>query len=87
MYTRVVTGRGRPGTTDEAIQCFRDPVVPALLFVDRATGKVTTISPWDTDVDTLAAEVGGFRREQIAKVAASPVGSPTSELDEVAVRP
>ena len=79
IYARVLTSIVQPGKMDEGLQIVRDSIVPAarqtqgfkgtLLFSDRSTGKVMTITFWATEVDLKASETSGFLQEQLGKVA------------------
>jgi heme-degrading monooxygenase HmoA len=79
MYARVGTGPVRPDQIDAAIHILRDLVYPvskeqpgfrgAYFLVERAAGKVLSISLWETEDDLRASEAGGYLREQAAKIA------------------
>ena len=79
MFSRLVTLQLQPGKTEEAVGIYRDSVIPAakkqhgfkgaLLLTDASTGKVFSITEWETEADMKAGEASGYYREQIAKFA------------------
>lgn len=76
MHARVVTVQLQPGKRDDAVQIYRDFVLPAakrqrgfkgaLLLTDPDTGKIVSITFWETEVDMAAGRRSGYVREQIA---------------------
>jgi hypothetical protein len=92
MFARVGTVEYRPDTIDEVIRVVRESIYPAArqrkgfqgayYLVDRATGKATSISLWDTEANMLEDEAG-YRREQQAKTATLRAGSHSVEHYEV----
>jgi heme-degrading monooxygenase HmoA len=80
MFARVVTGKMKVESTDEAIAIYKDSVVPAAmeqkgfvdahLFTDPKTGKYITITVWETEEDMAAGDKSGYLQEQLGKVAA-----------------
>ncbi len=66
MHARLTTRQIEPDRIDEAIGIYRDTVVPTvsqqqgskggLVMTDRGTGKVMTISLWETEADLRAYE-------------------------------
>jgi heme-degrading monooxygenase HmoA len=80
MYARATNVQVSPDKVDEAIQLFRDSVVPAAkqqrgwkgvsLFVERKTGKLQSIGLWETEADAQATGEGSaYLQEQFAKFA------------------
>lgn len=96
MYARAVTVQVQPGRIEEAIGIYGNSVVPAAkeqpgfkscsLLVDRSTGKGISLILWETEADMQAGETSGYLREQIAKVAPTFAGPPSTERFEVAVQ-
>lgn len=96
MYARVVNVQIQPGKADEAINMYRDSVVPAakqqkgskgiLLLTDASTGKGIAITLWETEADMKAGEASGYYQEQIAKFASVFAAPPVMERYEVSVQ-
>jgi heme-degrading monooxygenase HmoA len=95
MYARVTTTHISPAKTDEAIQIWRDSVMPAAkrqkgfrsarLLVDRKTGKSLSVVTWETSADALATgESSAYLKEQLAKFASLFTAPPVVEQFEVA---
>ena len=88
MHARVSTRQIQSGQMDEAIRILRDQTVPTvrgqrgfkegLVLADRNTGKLITISLWETEADLRANDPPGY----VEAVAAGP---PTREVYEVIV--
>jgi len=89
MHARVSTCQIQSGQMDEAVRIIRDQTLPfmkerngfkgGLVLSDRITGKLMTISLWDTEADLRSNEPPGF-----VDVVAS--GGPTREVYEVTDR-
>ena len=95
MYARVVNVQIQPGKTDEAINMYRDSVVPAtkqqkgskgILLLTDPTGKGISIGLWETEADMKAGEASGYYQEQIAKFASVFAAPPVMEHYEVSVQ-
>lgn len=94
MFTRVVSVQAQLDKLDEAIAIchsmeslwqqqrgFRH----ADVLVDRSTGKVLSMSTWETRDDLDATEASGWYKEQVAKFATTWVAPPVRDIYEVAV--
>ena len=89
MHARVTTRQIQPGQMDEAMRIYRDVVVPAgaerqgnkggLVLTDRSTGKLMTISLWDTEADLRASGPSGATD-------AISTGPPVREIYEVSLQ-
>jgi len=96
MHARVVTGINKPGKIDELTNVARDSVLPAakqqpgfkgwLVIADRDSGKVYSITLWETEDDISASEKNGYFQEQVAKVGPFLTGPPTTEHLEVVLQ-
>ena len=96
MYARVVTAQAQPGKIDEIVSICRDSVVPAakeqkgfkgiFLLTNTDTNKGISITLWETEADMKAGEASGYLKDQIAKLAPSFAGPPTSEHYEVSLQ-
>jgi heme-degrading monooxygenase HmoA len=95
MYARIVSGMARPDKREEAISIYRDSVLPsakkqkgfkgAFLLSDSTTNKSYSITFWDTEDDMESGETSMYLAKQLARVAASFAGPPTTERLEVLV--
>lgn len=75
MYARLVVGSILSGRLDEAIQLWREQVLPSVqhqkgsrsvrLLVDRQTSKVASLGLWETEGDYQATVE--WNQEQVAK--------------------
>ncbi len=96
MYARVVTVQVQAGKMDEMLSIFRDSVVPAakeqtgfkgiFALTDTDTNKAISIALWETEADMKAGEASGYLNEQIATLAHTFAGAPTTERYEVSVQ-
>ncbi|MBI2868261.1 MAG: hypothetical protein HYX96_00345 [Chloroflexi bacterium] len=92
MFARVSTIMGKPGQIDEVVRFFKQPDPPELaamkgayMLVNRKTGKILTMTLWDTEADMAASAAAASQmRGQAAGKAAAP--EPVVELYEVAVK-
>ena len=92
----MLTATTHPGKTDEGVQMVRDALLPVtkqqpgfkgyLSLTDRATGKVISITLWETEADLNASESSGLLREQLGKVAHVLATQVEREVYEVAVQ-
>ena len=89
MYARVSKRQIQSGQVDEAVRILRDQTVPTLreqrgfkgglVLTDRNTGKLITISLWETEVDLRAHNPPGYH-------GAVAVGEPVREVYEVSAQ-
>ena len=96
MYARLVTSQLQPGTVDEAVQIFRDSVVPdakqqpgfqgAMALVDRGANKTISITLWQTEAEAKRSATGGYLQAQMTKFSSHLVAPPAVETFEVAVQ-
>jgi len=95
MYARVTSVQVSPDKVDEAIQLWRDSVMPAAkqqkgfksgrLLVDRKTGKAVSVGLWEMEADVQATgERSAYMQEQLAKFASLFTAPPVIEHYEVA---
>ncbi len=93
MYIRFVSSQIKPETVDEAIQIWREQLIPVLkgikgykrgyLSGDRKSGKSVAVSIWETEADANAYYTSGKYAELIALFAQHMVVPPTQEQFEV----
>ena len=80
MFARVTFSQIEPAKADEAESIMRDIVLPVMrqqqgfknycTFADRASGKVISITIWETEADRQASDQSSdYYREAIAKIA------------------
>src|SRR6476659_2677228 len=92
-YARLTTFHADPGKLDEGIRFFREQAIPgvrkvqgvqgARLLVDRQSGKVQTVTLWESE---SAAQASADAVTQASTQLASALGgtNPTVELNELA---
>jgi heme-degrading monooxygenase HmoA len=95
MHARVVLGRIKLERQEEAINTYKEHVVPAArqqkgfnnihLLTDPETSKFISITIWETEEDMIAGEAGNYLQEQLAKIGALFVAPPTIQHYTVAV--
>ena len=93
MYLRVVTSQIKPETVDEAIQIWREQLIPILkgikgykrgyLSGDRNSGKSMAVSIWETEADATAWHTSGKYTEVMALFASHFAAAPIQEQFEV----
>lgn len=94
MHARVTTLTLQRDKVDEAIQLIRRGIADVqqqagyrnfLFLVDRATGKTSILTLWESESDLRATEASGFPQARMADLAPFTIGQPTREICEVAV--
>jgi heme-degrading monooxygenase HmoA len=91
MFARVITAQAAPGQLDGAIALARDQLPAAAqrrgfrgfyLLTDAETGRVMTISLWDTQeqLDAVEAEAAEIRREEAPSLGAPSLSVETYEV-------
>jgi len=95
MHARVVLGKVKLDRQEEAINIYRESVVPVAkvqkgfknmhLLTDQDTSKFISITIWETENDMIASESSGYLQEQLGKIAALFVGPPTIQHYVVSV--
>ena len=97
MHARVVTIQFQPGKLDEAMQIYRESVLPEarqqrgfkgiMALVDRSTGKFISLSLWETEADAQASGASSsYLQAQLAKAASLFAAAPVIETYEVVVQ-
>jgi len=93
-YARLTTFQADPGKLDEGIRFFREQAIPdvrqlqgfqgARLLVDRQSGKVQTVTLWESEsaAQASADAVSQSRSDLLSSLGAA---NPTVELMELAV--
>ncbi len=96
MYARLVIVPIKLDKIDEATRIYRDSIAPAaksqkgckgiFLMVDPSSGKAISQVLWETEADMKAGEASGYFQAQLAKVAPTFAGPPTTERYEIRVQ-
>ena len=87
MHARVILGKVQLDKQDEAINIYKESIVPAAkeqkgfksmnLLTDPDTNIFISITFWETENDMIASESSGYLQEQLGKIVALFVGPPT----------
>jgi len=96
MHVRAATVQVQPDKMQEAINLYRDSVVPAAkaqkgfqgayLMTDASSGKAISITVWESEADMMSGESSsGYYQEQIGKFGSLFAGPPTMEHYELSV--
>jgi heme-degrading monooxygenase HmoA len=95
MKARVAVFNAKPGKREEAIDLFKNFVVPeahkqkgfkgGLLLTNPDTGKGISIGLWETEADMTATESSGFYQQWVSKFADIFASPPSMEHYEVNV--
>jgi len=77
MYARHVTTYVKMDKMDEALKIFEDSVIPEgkaqegyvgiYLLTNKDTGKIVSITLWNTQEDAIANEESGYYQRQVEK--------------------
>ncbi|KPL05587.1 MAG: hypothetical protein AMJ73_00210 [candidate division Zixibacteria bacterium SM1_73] len=96
MFARMTSGEATMDKLDEFIKTYENSIVPAAksqkgycgayFLVDRKSGKVVSITLWESEEDALANEKSLYYQEQLIKVKDFLRGSLIREGFEVSVR-
>jgi hypothetical protein len=95
MHARVITAPVRPGKLDEAIQVFRDSVLPAagqqaeakqvIVLADRDASQCLVVALWESEEALVASDRSGYFAQQLAKFIGLFSAPPRTDTYEVAV--
>ena len=96
MFARITIVQMKEDKVDEAINIYKDNVVPvsktqkgykgSYLLTDRDTGKGMSITIWDTEEDAVANEQSGYYQEQVSRFKDVFKAPPVREGYEVSVK-
>ncbi len=96
MFARLTIVQMKEGKVGEAINIYKDNVVPAsksqkgykgsYLLTDSDTGKGMSITIWDTEEDAAANEQSGYYQEQVGRFKDIFGAPPVREGYEVSVQ-
>ena len=95
MYARLVTTYVKKDKMDEVLKLFEGSVIPEgkaqegyfgiYLLTDRETGKIVSITLWDTKEDARANEESGYYRRQVEKFKNLVTETPVKEGFDVTI--
>ena len=95
MQARVVLGTMQLDKNDQAVEIYKNSIVPAAkeqkgfrganLFTNDQTGNFISITLWETEDDMDSGYSSGYLQEQLGKVAAFFVSPPKVEQYTVSV--
>lgn len=93
MFARVVTSQIKPESLEEAIQIWREKVIPTLkgakgfksgyMTGDHKSGKGVVVTFWETEADATVWNTSGKYQEVISHFARLFAAPPTQEQFEV----
>lgn len=96
MWARVSTIQGKPEKVGDGIRNYQDQVMPwvhkeagfkgAYFLVDRKSGKVVSITLWDTEKTLQASAAAADRLRAQASQTAAATRPPVVEIYEVAIQ-
>ena len=96
MFARMTTMETKIGKIDKFVEIYEKSIVPAAksqkgycgayFLVNRKTGKVVSITLWDSEEDALANEENRYYQEQLVKIMNLLTRSPIREGYEVSVQ-
>lgn len=95
MYTRIISTHYLHGKLDEALQVYRESILPALsqqpgfegviALMSHPTDAALSITLWETKDDLQAGATSGHLQTQLAKVAPYLASAPVVETFEAAI--
>ena len=95
MHGRVVSVQVEPAKLGEAVELYRDSVVPAakdqdgfrgaVLLTDPESGNAISVTLWDSEEDLIRGQESGFYQDQLAKFADYLIRIPDQQGYEISV--
>ena len=96
MHARAVQFQAKADRADEMVRIYQDSVIPAasqqrgfrgaVLLTDRAKGRATSITFWESEADLLQGETSGYYQAQIDKIKPMMTAAPVREVYEVSAQ-
>ncbi len=97
MHARLTTSQYPLDKVDEALQIYRESILPELRrqpgfkgvmgLVDRSKGKAISLTLWESEADALASGAGSaYMQEALAKFGSLFVAAPVIETYEVGLQ-
>ncbi len=97
MHARLITSQYQLDKLDEALQLYRETILPELRqlpgfkgvmgLVDRSKGKAIALTLWESEADALASGEGSaYMQASLAKFASFFAAPPVIEMYEVGLQ-
>ncbi len=96
MFARLLSVQGRSDKLDEVIKIWKEEDIPELesvkgycgayLLADRKTGKVISITLWDSEEDAIADEQSALHQKQLNMYKDLLIGEPVHQRYEVSAQ-
>lgn len=93
MFIRIITLPVQPDRIDEAVKMFKDTIAPMFqqqkglkagyLVGDRKSGKMESVTLWETEAAASALDASGFYDQWTAKLNPLLTGTAGREQNEV----
>lgn len=96
MFARLISAQFESEKIDEGIAIWKDKDMPtmesvkgyrgAYLLIERKTGRVISMTLWDSEGEAVADEKSGLHREQVDLYRGLLVGEPVAQYLEVSAK-
>lgn len=96
MHARAVQFQAKADRADEMVRIYQDSVIPAasqqrgfrgaVLLTDRAKGRATSITFWESEADLLQSEKSGYYKKQIDSLRPMMADEPVRNVYEVSAQ-
>lgn len=97
MHARLTTSQYQLDKVDEALQIYRESILPELRqqpgfkgvmgLVNRSQGKAISLTLWESEADALASGAGSaYMQAALAKFGSLLVAAPVIEMYEVGLQ-
>ena len=96
LFARTVLFAAKKNAIDEAIGVYQNAVIPAaseqkgfrgaVLLADRANGRATSITFWESEADLLQGEKSGYYKKQIDALRPLMLDDPVRTVYEVSAQ-
>ena len=96
MFARLVSAQVGIDKLNEGITIWKDKDIPlmesvsgyigAYLLTDRKTGKVISMTIWDSEVDAIADEQSNLHQKQVDMYKGFLIGEPVTQYYEVSAK-
>ena len=96
MFARLVSAQVATDKIDEGMRIWREKDMPfsksvkgyrgAYALVDRKTGKVISMTLWDTETDAINDERSALHQKQVDMYKGLLIGEPVTQYLEVAAK-
>ena len=96
MFARLVSAQVKTDKFDEGIKIWKEQDMPlsesvkgyigAYLLTDRKTGKVISMTLWDTEEDATADERSALHQKQVDMYQDRMIGEPVTQYFEISAK-